>query len=27
MSVSEIISGTWDNPQEDRFTLKLRMKF
>ena len=27
MSVREIISGTWDNPQEDRFTLKLRMKF
>ena len=27
MSVREIISGTWNNPQEDRFTLKLRMKF
>ena len=27
VSVSEIISGTWNNPKEDRFTLKLRMKF
>jgi hypothetical protein len=27
VSVSEIISGTWDNPKEDRFTLKLRIKF
>jgi len=27
VSVSKIISGTWDNPQEDRFTLKLRIKF
>ena len=26
-SVSEIISGAWDNPKEDRFTLKLRIKF
>jgi len=27
VSVSKIISGTWDDPQEDRFTLKLRIKF
>ena len=27
VSVSKIISGAWDNPQEDRFTLKLRIKF
>ena len=27
VSVSEIISGTWDNPKEDRFTLKLKIKF
>ena len=27
VSVSKIISGNWDNPQEDRFTLKLRIKF
>ena len=27
VSVSEIISGTWNNPKEDRFTLKLRIKF
>jgi len=27
VSVSEIIGGTWDNPKEDRFTLKLRIKF
>ena len=27
VSVGKIISGTWDNPKEDRFTLKLRIKF
>ena len=27
VSVSKIIRGTWDNPEEDRFTLKLRVKF
>ena len=27
VSVGKIISETWDNPKEDRFTLKLRIKF
>ena len=27
VSVGKIISGTWDNPKENRFTLKLRIKF